>query len=96
MCGTPVAAMRLGAAPEIVEEGVTGYCAASAEEFPEAVLRSLALDRRRVRERGEARFTAGRMAREYEHLYRRLASASAPFPGPGAACLPQHAQGGAA
>ncbi len=26
MCGTPVAAMRLGALPEIVDEGVTGFC----------------------------------------------------------------------
>ena len=96
MCGTPVAAMRLGAVPEIVEEGVTGYCAALVEEFPQAVLRSLALDRRRVRERAEARFTAGRMAREYERLYQRLAPASAPCPSPGRAPLPQHAQGGAA
>jgi glycosyltransferase involved in cell wall biosynthesis len=95
MCGTPVAAMRLGAVPEIVEEGVTGYCAASVEEFPQAVLRSLALDRRRVRERAEARFTAGRMACEYERLYQRLALASASFSGPVAARLPQHAQGGA-
>ena len=30
MCGTPVVATVLGAAPEIVDSGVTGYCAASA------------------------------------------------------------------
>ena len=49
-----------------------------------------------IRERAEARFAAGRMAREYERLYQRLAPASAPCSRPGAARLPQHAQGGAA
>jgi glycosyltransferase involved in cell wall biosynthesis len=68
MCGTPVAAMRLGAVPEIVEDGVTGHCAELAEEFPQAVRAALALDRRRVRARAEARFTAARMALEYERL----------------------------
>ena len=36
LCGTPVAAMRLGAAPEIVDDGITGYTAGSAADFPEA------------------------------------------------------------
>jgi glycosyltransferase involved in cell wall biosynthesis len=72
MCGTPVVAMRLGAVPEVIDEGVTGYWADSPEEFARQVLRSFALDRRRVRARAEERFSARRMARAYAELYRRL------------------------
>jgi hypothetical protein len=52
---------------------VTGTCADSADDFPAAVERVLVLDRRGVRERAAARFTAGRMARAYVDVYRRLA-----------------------
>lgn len=69
MCGTPVAALRIGAVPEIVDEGVTGYTAPSTDEFPQAILRAFALDRQRVRERAEERFSARRMAQAYARLY---------------------------
>jgi glycosyltransferase involved in cell wall biosynthesis len=72
MCGTPAAAINLGAVAEVVDEGVTGCCAPSAEEFPRAVLDSLSLDRRQVRARAEARFSAQRMALEYAQVYHRL------------------------
>jgi glycosyltransferase involved in cell wall biosynthesis len=68
-CGTPVAATRLGAAPEIVEEGVTGSCADSPAGLAEAVSRALSLDRARVRERAVERFDYHRMVDEYEALY---------------------------
>jgi glycosyltransferase involved in cell wall biosynthesis len=74
MCGTPVAAMRLGAVPEVVDEGVTGYSAASAEDYPEAVRQALALDRRRVRDRAAERFSPERMARQYMEVYRQVAA----------------------
>jgi glycosyltransferase involved in cell wall biosynthesis len=73
MCGTPVVATRLGAIPEIIEEGVSGYCADSAQDLPQLVARSLTLDRRRIRERAEVRFSGERMARDYAELYGRLA-----------------------
>jgi glycosyltransferase involved in cell wall biosynthesis len=69
MCGTPVAAIRVGAVPEIVDEGLTGCCATSAADFPHAVVKALALDRRRVRGQAEKRFTAERMAQEYVQVY---------------------------
>jgi glycosyltransferase involved in cell wall biosynthesis len=75
MCGTPVVAMRIGAVPEVIDEGVTGYTAASMAEFAEQVLRSFTLDRRRIRARAEERFSARRMAQEYADLYERLVSA---------------------
>jgi glycosyltransferase involved in cell wall biosynthesis len=71
MCGTPVAALRIGAVSEIVDEGLTGCCSDSAEDFVGAIRRSFDLDRRKVREHAEVRFSASRMAREYEALYMR-------------------------
>jgi glycosyltransferase involved in cell wall biosynthesis len=79
MCGTPVAAIALGAVPEVVDEGVTGCCAPSAERFEEAVLQALLLDRRRVREWAETRFSAARMARDYLAVYEQLVSGRAAF-----------------
>jgi glycosyltransferase involved in cell wall biosynthesis len=73
LCGTPVIAMRVGAVPEIIDDGVTGYCANSLDEFREQVPRSFALNRAAVRARAEARFSAGRMAEQYVELYERLA-----------------------
>jgi glycosyltransferase involved in cell wall biosynthesis len=74
MCGTPVAAMRLGAVPEVVDEGVTGYSALSAADYPEVVRKALALDRRGVRDRAAERFSAERMARQYVEVYRQVAT----------------------
>ena len=73
LCGTPVVAMSLGAVPEIVEEGVTGCLATTADEFIEAIPRALGLNRRRIRAEAEQRFSPGRMAAEYVALYQRLA-----------------------
>jgi glycosyltransferase involved in cell wall biosynthesis len=69
LCGTPVAAMHLGAVPEIIEEGVSGFTAATREEFASVVPKCFALDRRRIREHAEKRFSAARMARDYAALY---------------------------
>jgi glycosyltransferase involved in cell wall biosynthesis len=68
-CGTPVAAVGLGAVPELVEEGVTGAIAASVEELPAAVARALDLDRGVVRARALERFSGGAMARRYAAVY---------------------------
>ena len=77
LCGTPVAAMRLGAVPEIVDEGTTGYCAESKEEFLRAITQCLALDRQKIRQHAEQRFSAERMARQYARLYEQVAGRSA-------------------
>jgi len=74
LCGTPVAAMRLGAVPEIVDEGITGHAAESKEEFLEAVRKCWTLDRRQIRQRAEQRFSAERMAREYLRVYEQIAT----------------------
>ena len=78
MCGTPVVAIRLGAVPEIVDDGVTGFCVDSPEELAPAAAQAFALDRRRVRQRAESRFSADRMAREYLQVYEKLVSTGRP------------------
>jgi glycosyltransferase involved in cell wall biosynthesis len=72
MCGTPVVATRLGAVPEIIDDGVTGYCAESAEDFVRLVPCSFALDRRRVRQRAEECFSMRSTAQRYAEVYGRL------------------------
>jgi glycosyltransferase involved in cell wall biosynthesis len=68
MCGTPVVATRLGAVPEVVDEGVTGYLAEPGG-LSANIERAIALDRRLVRARAEERFSGERMAREYLSVY---------------------------
>jgi glycosyltransferase involved in cell wall biosynthesis len=71
-CGTPVIAYRSGSVPEIIDEGGTGFIVDSEEEAVRAVNELARLDRRKVRARFEERFSAQRMAREYESQYRKL------------------------
>jgi glycosyltransferase involved in cell wall biosynthesis len=81
-CGTPVIAWREGSTPEIIENGVNGVLVDSIEAAVEAVRRIEHLDRRRVRDSFERRFSVARQAREYVGLYHRLIEAQA-GPGPG-------------
>lgn len=69
MCGTPIAAMRVGAVPEIVDEDVTGCTTDNRAEFGQTVLRAMTLDRAGVRRTAMQRFSADRMVREYADLY---------------------------
>ncbi len=72
-CGCPVLAVRRGSVPEVVDADVTGYTAATPAELAALVPATLALDRRRVREQAEARFSHTKMVDDYESLYRALA-----------------------
>jgi glycosyltransferase involved in cell wall biosynthesis len=76
-CGTPVLAFRCGSVAEIVEEGVTGAIVESMEEAIAALPRVIRLDRKRVRQRFEQRFSATRMAKDYVGIYRSLLAKSA-------------------
>ncbi len=71
-CGTPVIGWRNGAVPEIVDEGVTGFVVDSVEAALAAAQKVPRLDRTRVRERFDERFSAARMARDYLSVYRSL------------------------
>jgi glycosyltransferase involved in cell wall biosynthesis len=78
LCGTPIAAMRLGAVPEIVDEGLSGFCADTADKLPQAITHCFELDRKRIHQRAVERFNADRMARDYLQLYERLLAKGSP------------------
>ena len=71
-CGTPVLAFRCGSVPEIIEDGLTGAIVDTMEQAIVALPDVIALDRKKVRQRFEQRFSATRMAKDYVDVYRRL------------------------
>ena len=68
-CGTPVLTTRQGAAPEIVDDGRTGYVVDDAAALTRVDIG--AIDRAECRAAAESRFSMERMARDYERLYAR-------------------------
>lgn len=70
-CGTPVIAFRRGSVPEVMEHGVTGFIVQNVDEAVAAAHHIQDLDRTRVRQRFEQRFTVERMARDYVETYQR-------------------------
>ena len=68
-CGTPVIAFRCGSVPEVIDDGLTGYCVDDLDAAMAATTRATQLDRKTCRATFERRFSAERMAREYMHLY---------------------------
>jgi glycosyltransferase involved in cell wall biosynthesis len=78
-CGTPVLAFRCGSVPEIVEDGVTGAIVDTMGEAVAALPRVITLDRKKVRQCFEQRFSATRMAKDYVSLYRSLLASSKSF-----------------
>jgi glycosyltransferase involved in cell wall biosynthesis len=75
-CGTPVVAFDHGSVREVLEDGVTGFIVDDMRQAIAATRRALTLDRRRIRQTFERRFSARRMAKEYLQLYDALASPS--------------------
>jgi glycosyltransferase involved in cell wall biosynthesis len=71
-CATPVLAFLNGAAPEIIDDGRTGYLCRDEEEMISAVDRVADIDRDRCRSAAESRFSLQRMARDHERFYRRI------------------------
>jgi glycosyltransferase involved in cell wall biosynthesis len=71
-CGTPVIAFRCGSVPEVVAPGKSGFIVTSLKEAVEALDAVESLDRRKVREMFEKRFTVERMAQDYLAIYRGL------------------------
>jgi len=70
-CGTPVIAIRRGALPELVEDGVTGFLCDDEREVLEAVEKCDEIDPQACRERVERLFDSRRMVREYLELFER-------------------------
>jgi glycosyltransferase involved in cell wall biosynthesis len=76
-CGTPVIAYPCGSVPEVIEHGVTGFIVENQVEAVKAVQDLGFIDRRRVRETFERRFTCERMAQSYLAHYQDLVSGTA-------------------
>lgn len=68
-CGTPVIGLSKGAVPEVIDNGVSGFCCQSQEEMMQAVERLHCIDRRRVRQVAEERFSETVMVKGYLDLY---------------------------
>ncbi len=80
LSGCPVLAFPMGSAPELIEQGVTGYLVRDAEEMAALLRRGTPLDgfdRRRCRAHAMQRFSRARMVEEHEQLYARAAAGDA-------------------
>ncbi len=75
LCGTPVAALNLGAVGELVTEGVTGGIFETLDALVAGLPQVIALDRRRVRDTAAAQFAIDRMVDAYAEAFERLVAA---------------------
>lgn len=71
-CGTPVLAFPEGAAPEIIEEGRTGFICLNESDMVEKVKMIDSIDRRACRRSMEEYFCADRMVREYLEYFEQV------------------------
>ena len=74
-CGTPVLATARGAAPEIVDHGVTGFLGLDEDGLVAAVGRAAELDRTACRAAVTERFSTARMVEEHLGLFARVLAA---------------------
>lgn len=71
-CGTPVVAFRNGSVDEVMEEGRTGFIVDNMSDAIKAVDAIPRISRLECRRAFEERFTANRMASDYEQVYKLL------------------------
>jgi glycosyltransferase involved in cell wall biosynthesis len=71
-CGTPVVAFRIGALPEIIEHGRTGFLVSDVNEMADAIAMAGQLDPAACRESAASRFSLSRMTSTYLSLYQHL------------------------
>ncbi|MGZ4676170.1 MAG: glycosyltransferase family 4 protein [Acidimicrobiia bacterium] len=71
-CGTPVIACPVGAAVELIDDGVTGFLRNSLEELTEVVALAATCSPSDCRQRVERLFSAATMVTRYERIYEAL------------------------
>jgi len=70
--GTPVIATKVGALPEIIVDGKTGFLCGSVKEMKECIGKESEIDPETCREHVLKNFTAERMTKDYEALYLKI------------------------
>ena len=75
-CGTPVIAFAVGALPEIVEHGRTGFIVQDEHEMADAIHAAAAIDPETCRQTARARFSLERMSARYLARYGELVTGS--------------------
>jgi glycosyltransferase involved in cell wall biosynthesis len=78
-CGTPVVTTPWGSAPEIVEDGRTGFVCAEPAELVSAVAGTGKLDRAICRRAAEERFSMARLTHNHETVYQGLLAGTEPL-----------------
>jgi len=68
-CGTPVVATPLGSAPDLINDGVTGFLRSTEPELAEALVRAGDLSRHRCRLEALDRFNTPRMVDRHLQVY---------------------------
>ncbi|GAC1341686.1 MAG: glycosyltransferase family 4 protein [Candidatus Dormibacteria bacterium] len=76
--GTPAISMRRGAAPELIDEGVTGMLVDNPDDMVEAALHVHDIDPMRCAQVARERFSPAAMTEGYLSLYRRAAGDGTP------------------
>ncbi len=71
-CGTPVVALARGAVPEIIRQGITGFCTENERELPSLVYKALQLDRAAIHAACVEQFDISVAAEKYFRLYREI------------------------
>jgi glycosyltransferase involved in cell wall biosynthesis len=70
--GTPVISFINGAAPEIIQDGVTGFLVKNIDEMVKKIKMVNILDREKTRQRVEENFSALQMVNGYESIYKKI------------------------
>ena len=73
-CGCPVIAFNLGAIPEVIQSGKTGFVVQDVEEMIESVEHIGKIDRSYCREYALSNFNAEKMTKGYEEIYSQMIS----------------------
>lgn len=73
-CGTPIIAFNRGSVPEIIKDGVNGFCVRNEAEMIKAMANIEEIDRKKCREYAERNFSLVKMVEGYEKVYKKITS----------------------
>jgi glycosyltransferase involved in cell wall biosynthesis len=74
--GCPVVSFARGAAPEIIDEGTSGFLVDTVEEMIERIPRLVELNRATIRDYVEEKFSVRTMAQKYGKIYQKVIASS--------------------